>query len=467
VSSTFQPANLTIQVGDSVRFRNMEPGMPHNVSADDGSFRCATGCDTGVQPGNDYDPGAPPDSPGDPSTGSWQFTRTFSAPGEIRYHCEVHGGAGGQGMSGRIVIESGGGGGGGGASAGQVSFTSDRFTVGEGGGTATVSVERLGGTAGAVEVTVSTGGGSASPGSDFQSVSQSVSWQDGATGTRSIQIPILDDGAQEGTETVSLSLSAASGGLAVGAPASAELRILDNESSGGGGGGGSAGSLRIEAARLWTFEDQGELAIRVLREGGASGAVSVTVSIAGGSAAPGADFAVSSGALSWGNGDQTAKTLVLDPVDDGAGEGTEKVVLRLESPSGGAALATENEATVFLLERPASCATTEHGLCLGDRFLAEIAFRNGDGTAGQANAVSLTTDSGYFTFFDPANVEAVVKALAACPLNAHFWVFAAGLTDVEADLSVIDTETGSAVVYSNPPGTAFRPITDIEAFDCP
>lgn len=457
----FQPALLTIQVGDSVRFRNMDAGMPHNVSADDGSFRCATGCDSGVNPGTDYEPGQEPESPGDPATGSWQFTRTFPAADDVRYHCQVHGGPGGAGMSGRIVVQSGGGGGG---SAGLARFTADRFTVSESGGTATVSVERAGGSAGSVAVTVSTGSGSATASSDFEATSQVVSWVDGAAGTRSIQVAVVDDQVSEGTEVVTLTLSSSTGGLGVGAPATAELRILDDEQQ---SGGGSAGTVRLEAARLWTFEDAGELAIRVLREGGASGAVSVPVTISGGSASAGVDFGGGSGTLTWGNGDQSAKTLVVAPVDDGPGEGTERVVLQLGPPSGGAALAASSTVTVFLLERPASCVTSEHGLCLGGRFVAQIAFADGEGGTGQANAVSLTADSGYFTFFDAANVESVVKVLAACPINGHFWVFGAGLTDVEVDLTVIDTENGVAVVYSNPAGTAFRPITDIEAFDCP
>jgi plastocyanin len=464
VSGTFQPSDLTIQIGDSVRFRNTDTAMPHNVRADDSSFRCANGCDTGASPDTDYDPGAPPDSPGDPSTGGWQFTRTFSTSGQVRYHCEVHGAAGGVGMSGRIVVQSGGGGGAG--SAGQVRFTSDRFTVSESGGAATVSAERVGGNAGAVEVTISTGGGTATPGVDYQPVSQAVSWADGAGGSRSIQVPILDDEVAEGTETVGLSLSNPTGGLTLGAPATAELRILDDD--GPAGDGGSAGTLRFELTRHVTFEDSGELAIRVLREGGASGAISVAVDFAGGSATPGVDFAGGAGNLTWGNGDSTPKSIVLAPVDDGPGEGTKKVVLQLVSATGGAALGGESIATVFLLERPAACAASEHGLCLGERFVAEIAFATASGEHGRAAAVPLTVDSGYFTFFDADNVEAVVKVLGACPINGHFWVFGAGLTDVEADLSVVDTATGEAVVYSNPAGTAFRPITDVEAFaTCP
>ncbi len=91
---TFSPRDLTIAVGDRVTWTNN--GGFHNVRADDGSFRCANGCDG--QGGN-----------GSPSTFGWSFTLTFNDPGEIAYHCEIHGAPGGSGMSGTITVESGGG----------------------------------------------------------------------------------------------------------------------------------------------------------------------------------------------------------------------------------------------------------------------------------------------------------------------------------------------------------------------
>ena len=86
----FSPANLTIQVGDTVTWINR--GGRHNVAADDGSFRCANGCDGAG--GN-----------GSPSTDGWSFSLTFNDPGMIRYFCEVHGRVNGVGMSGILTVE--------------------------------------------------------------------------------------------------------------------------------------------------------------------------------------------------------------------------------------------------------------------------------------------------------------------------------------------------------------------------
>jgi hypothetical protein len=83
--------------------------------------------------------------------------------------------------------------------------------------------------------------------------------------------------------------------------------------------------------------------------------------------------------------------------------------------------------------------------------------------------VPLTADTGYFWFFIQENVELVIKVLDACatPFDS-FWVFAAGLTDVEVELTVEDTTAAVVQHYVNPLGQPFQPIQDTAAFGtCP
>jgi hypothetical protein len=123
---------------------------------------------------------------------------------------------------------------------------------------------------------------------------------------------------------------------------------------------------------------------------------------------------------------------------------------------------------VGAFERDASCATEGGTLCLGGRFRATARWTTPQGTSGAGQAVSLTSETGYFWFFDPANVEVVVKALDACADFDRFWVFAAGLTNVEVELTVEDTQSGQLKTYRNPQGRPFQPILDTGAFDtCP
>lgn len=113
----------------------------------------------------------------------------------------------------------------------------------------------------------------------------------------------------------------------------------------------------------------------------------------------------------------------------------------------------------------AACAAGATALCLnGGRFQVSADWQAGDGTRGSGHAVALTSDTGYFWFFSPANVEMVVKLLNGCPLNQRFWVFAGGLTDVQVTLRVQDTENGTVKTYVNPQGNAFRPLQDTNAF---
>ncbi len=113
-----------------------------------------------------------------------------------------------------------------------------------------------------------------------------------------------------------------------------------------------------------------------------------------------------------------------------------------------------------------TCQQDETTLCLNaGRFHVTADWRKPDGTTGQGQAVPLTSDSGYFWFFNPANIEMITKVLNACvdPFDAY-WVFSAGLTNVEVTLRVVDTYTGSLKTYFNPLNTPYQPVQDTSAF---
>jgi hypothetical protein len=116
---------------------------------------------------------------------------------------------------------------------------------------------------------------------------------------------------------------------------------------------------------------------------------------------------------------------------------------------------------------PGTCAASATRLCLnGGRFAVEARWTRTNGDTDLGRAVSLTPDTGYFWFFDQANVEMVIKVIDGCGVNNRFWVFAGGLTDVRVRITVTDSVTGEVQTYTNPQGTAFRPIQDTVAFVC-
>ena len=81
-SNSFRPGTVTVAAGESVTWTNA--GGSHNVKFDDGAF----------------------EQPAAPSSSAWTVSRTFTTAGTYRYYCELHGGAGGAGMSGTVVVTS-------------------------------------------------------------------------------------------------------------------------------------------------------------------------------------------------------------------------------------------------------------------------------------------------------------------------------------------------------------------------
>ena len=113
---------------------------------------------------------------------------------------------------------------------------------------------------------------------------------------------------------------------------------------------------------------------------------------------------------------------------------------------------------------PVDCADPAQLCLVADRFHVLTNWRTLDGDSGLGRPVELTADAGTFWFFDPDNVEVIVKVLDGCAINGHYWVFAAGLTDAEVELQIDDLITGTRRTYANPLATPFEPIVDTEAF---
>jgi plastocyanin len=77
---SFSPAMLVVRAGATVTWTNNDGNIVHTTTSDDGAW------DSGGLNGGDT------------------FSFTFEQPGMYPYHCQPHGGPGGQGMSGVIVV---------------------------------------------------------------------------------------------------------------------------------------------------------------------------------------------------------------------------------------------------------------------------------------------------------------------------------------------------------------------------
>jgi hypothetical protein len=149
------------------------------------------------------------------------------------------------------------------------------------------------------------------------------------------------------------------------------------------------------------------------------------------------------------------------------------IVLRV-SVTGNGRVAHFDDLAVEVLEEgtgPAGeCQPSATTLCLvDDRFEVRAKWRTAS-DSGSGQAVELndgtTSGTGYFWFFNPTNVEVVVKVLDACvpPFN-HFWVFAGGLTNQEVEIIVTDMATSATWTHVNPLGQVWETVTDTTALD--
>ena len=433
--NSFSPADVTIQAGDSVRW--VSAGGSHNVAADDGSF-----------------------TSGAPGSG-WNFTRAFPAAGTFPYYCEVHGAPGGLGMSGSVTVQAGGGG-----VPGALRFALASSSISEAGGAATISVQRVGGDDGAVSVAFATANGSAQAGSDYVAASGTLNWADNDDNPKTFQVTILDDASDEANETVQLSLSNPGGDASLGSPFAATLTIQDNDDA-----GGSPGTLRLSSASYSASESAASATLSVTRDGGTTGAVSAGWATADGSALAGSDYVAASGTVNFGAGDGAAKTIEVPLIDDGAEEAPEAFTVALSAPGGGASLGSPSSATVTLTDDdfPTVCVEDEHTLCLNNaRFRVRTTWSDFSGGSGQAFALPYTADSGFFYFFDAANLEILLKVLNACDPFQRYWVYYAAASNVEYRIEVVDTHAAQVKVYFNPAGTYAPATGDTDAFaTCP
>ncbi len=111
-----------------------------------------------------------------------------------------------------------------------------------------------------------------------------------------------------------------------------------------------------------------------------------------------------------------------------------------------------------------ACVPSSTTLCLADgRFAASVTWHDFAGRSGVGTPIVLTPDTGSFWFFDAGIHELAVKVIDGRGTNNAWWVFYGSLSNVEFELTVVDTETGDTWTRSNPSGT-FASNGDIEAF---
>lgn len=111
--------------------------------------------------------------------------------------------------------------------AAALSFSSSLFGAGEADGNASVTVRRTGNTQGGSTVNYAFADGTAGNGTDYTGTNGTVSFAPGET-TKTISVPIANDGVVEPAETFTVTLSGQTGSTLT-SPTSATVSIYDND----------------------------------------------------------------------------------------------------------------------------------------------------------------------------------------------------------------------------------------------
>jgi len=208
---------------------------------------------------------------------------------------------------------------------GALSFSQASFDVGEAGGSATISVTRTGGSAGAVGVSYATSNGTAASGTDYTAKSGTLSWAAGDTATKTFTVPITNDTAPEATETIKLALSKPTGSASLGSLSNATINIRDNDSD--------PGVLQFTVTALTVAESTATVTLTASRTAGKYGTVGVSFATVGdATATSGSDFVARTGTLIWANGDTANKTFTVSITNDAIAESTETFGVQLSAP---------------------------------------------------------------------------------------------------------------------------------------
>ncbi len=210
---------------------------------------------------------------------------------------------------------------------GRVNFTAASYSTNESAGLASISVARTGGSAGTLTVQCATiPGGTATAGTDYVSVTNTFTWNNGDVAIKTILVPILEDVLVEPDKTVNLLLfNPTLNGTPTNTPLSfstttnATLTIVNDD---------AVGAVRFSTTAYTINENGGVGYVTVVRTGGSSEAISVNFAATNGTAVAGYDFTATNGTLNFGPG-EVSKTFTVPIIDNDFTDGTRSISLLL------------------------------------------------------------------------------------------------------------------------------------------
>ncbi|MFB2881083.1 Calx-beta domain-containing protein [Floridanema aerugineum] len=244
---------------------------------------------------------------------------------------------------------------------GTLEFSAANFSVNEDGTPiASITLNRTNGDSGIVSVKVLVNGGTAIGGAaplaapkDYDNSFITVTWADGDTTPKTVNIPIFNDTEVEGNETVNLTLSDPTNGATIGLQNTAVLTIIDNDTL-----ITNPGILSFTKANYSENEGNGgtvnKIVATIQRDSGSDGTVTVQVQLDTGSTATADDFINNLPITVTLLPGETSRNVELPIIGDGIPEGNDTINLKLVNPTGGASLGGQQTAIYTIINDDAA-----------------------------------------------------------------------------------------------------------------
>ena len=346
-----------------------------------------------------------------------------------------------------------------------------------------LTVNRTGGTSGAVSVSYATSNGTAVAGTDYTAASGTLSWAAGDSTAKTISVAVIDEQLTSGSKTFGVTLSAPAGGATLGTPSMATVTITDNDTS--------SQTIQFGTANYITTETSYLVEIPVTRTGGASGAATVNYAPTNGTAISGVDFNGGSGTLQWANGNSSTQYIQYVIIDRHLTGPPVSFTETLSGVTGGPSLGSPAICTVTIDHQPAGTVSlTQSSVTVnesagtlvlsaqrvgGTAGPASIAYATGNGTATSGVAYTAEQsilnwadgEGGIKDFIIPILDQGLTSGSQNFPVTAYN-ATGAGLGELQYELvTILDNDVrpgtlsfaSASVSVSESASTVILPVT--------
>jgi subtilisin family serine protease len=300
-----------------------------------------------------------------------------------------------------------------------VRFGSGSYAVAENSGSATVTVHRTGDLSAPAGVSYATADGTATAGSDYAPTSGTLSFAAGQ-GTATLSVPVTDDGSFEPDETLALTLSSPTGGLALGTPATATVSITNDD---------APASVAFQSPSQTVAENVRVVDLTVTRSGNIAEPASVDYRRTSGTATSGQDFELPSGTLHLAAG-ETTKTIPVTVGNDTTREAAETVVVSFSPHDSETTVAGSGSTTLTIApsdQQPdATVSTARTSGYVGDNTYST----DGSGQTATLRARRTETRTFYVRMHNDGNVTNTFTIRGSAAQSASRVTYLAGSTDI-------------------------------------